>query len=117
MLHFVNMDLLAAGLSPLKPELAALKAGKLFLQELDRLAGARQLHLIEPVLENVLIIVGVSAHRHSLRWGSCQHRRGRKAGDRKDRHQGEGRKFGHFMRSRCSGGTGRIVAPIGDHSQ
>lgn len=41
MLHFVNMDLLAAGLSPLKPELAALKAGKLFLQELDRLAGAR----------------------------------------------------------------------------
>jgi predicted ABC-type ATPase len=39
--HFVNMDLLAAGLSPLKPELAALKAGKLFLQELDRLAGSR----------------------------------------------------------------------------
>ena len=39
--HFVNMDLLAAGLSPLKPELAAVKAGKLFLQELDRLAGAR----------------------------------------------------------------------------
>ena len=41
MVHFVNMDLLAAGLSPLKPELAAVKAGKLFLQELDRLAGAR----------------------------------------------------------------------------
>jgi predicted ABC-type ATPase len=40
-IHFVNMDLLAAGLSPLKPELAALKAGKLFLQELDRLAGAQ----------------------------------------------------------------------------
>jgi predicted ABC-type ATPase len=39
--HFVNTDLLAAGLSPLKPELAALKAGKLFLTELDRLAGAR----------------------------------------------------------------------------
>ena len=39
--HFVNADLLAAGLSPLKPELAALNAGKLFLKELDRLAKAR----------------------------------------------------------------------------
>ena len=41
LIHFVNTDLLAAGLSPLKPELAALKAGKLFLEELDRLARAR----------------------------------------------------------------------------
>jgi len=40
--HFVNADLLAAGLSPLKPELAALNAGKLFLGELDRLAKARR---------------------------------------------------------------------------
>lgn len=39
--HFVNADLLAAGLSPLKPELAALAAGKLVLMELDRLAAAR----------------------------------------------------------------------------
>jgi len=36
--HFVNADLLAAGLSPLRPELAALAAGRLFLAELDRLA-------------------------------------------------------------------------------
>ena len=41
LIHFVNTDLLAAGLSPLKPELAVLKAGKLFLEELDRLARAR----------------------------------------------------------------------------
>jgi len=39
--YFVNADLLAAGLSPLKPELAALAAGKLVLKELDRLAAAR----------------------------------------------------------------------------
>ena len=39
-IHFINTDLLAAGLSPLKPEIAALKAGKLFLKELDRLAAA-----------------------------------------------------------------------------
>ena len=41
MIHFVNTDLLAAGLSPLRPELAALAAGRLFLDELDRLAKAR----------------------------------------------------------------------------
>lgn len=40
-LHFVNADLIAAGLSPLKPELAALAAGRLLLAELDRLATAR----------------------------------------------------------------------------
>lgn len=39
--HFVNADLMAAGLSPLMPELAALNAGKLFLNELDRLAKLR----------------------------------------------------------------------------
>jgi predicted ABC-type ATPase len=39
--HFVNADLLAAGLSPLRPELAVLAAGRWFLMELDRLAKAR----------------------------------------------------------------------------
>jgi predicted ABC-type ATPase len=38
-MHFVNADLIAGGLSPLRPELAALTAGRLFLAELDRLAG------------------------------------------------------------------------------
>lgn len=39
--RFVNTDLIASGLSPLRPELAALAAGRLFLNELDRLARAR----------------------------------------------------------------------------
>ena len=30
-IHFVNPDLIASGLSPLRPELAALAAGRLFL--------------------------------------------------------------------------------------
>jgi hypothetical protein len=38
--HFVNPDLIASGLSPLRPELAELAAGRLFLQEIDRLARA-----------------------------------------------------------------------------
>ncbi|MDP2137861.1 MAG: zeta toxin family protein [Candidatus Didemnitutus sp.] len=39
--HFVNADLIAAGLSPLKPAIANLHASRVFLSELDRLAGAR----------------------------------------------------------------------------
>ncbi len=40
-LHFVNADLIAAGLSPLKPELAALAAGRLLLSGLDQLVAVR----------------------------------------------------------------------------
>jgi|SRR3954471_12489534 predicted ABC-type ATPase len=38
--HFVNADLIAIGLSPLKPELVTIPAGRIFLEELDRLAAA-----------------------------------------------------------------------------
>jgi predicted ABC-type ATPase len=37
----VNADLLAIGLSPLKPGLAAMKAGRLVLQQLDHFAAKR----------------------------------------------------------------------------
>src|SRR5207247_1885210 len=40
-IHFVNADLIAAGLSPLRPELASLAGGRLLLTELDRLSKAR----------------------------------------------------------------------------
>jgi predicted ABC-type ATPase len=40
-IHFVNADLIASGLSPLRPELVTVAAGKMFLTELDRLAGAK----------------------------------------------------------------------------
>ena len=39
--HFVNADLIASGLSPLKPELAAIAAARMVLREIDRLAGER----------------------------------------------------------------------------
>jgi len=39
--HFVNADLLAIGLSPLEPGLAAMKAGRLVLQQLDHFAAKR----------------------------------------------------------------------------
>ncbi len=37
--HFVNADLIAAWLSPFAPEKAALRAGRLALNEIDILAG------------------------------------------------------------------------------
>jgi predicted ABC-type ATPase len=39
-MHFVNADLIAAGLSPLRPSMANINAGRIFLTELDRLAGS-----------------------------------------------------------------------------
>jgi predicted ABC-type ATPase len=40
--HFINADLIAAGLSPLAPERAAVSAARLMLAEFDRLTGARE---------------------------------------------------------------------------
>ena len=55
-IHFVNADLLAAGLSPLRPQLAALAAGKLFLCELDRLAKVRHDFAFESTLSGLTYV-------------------------------------------------------------
>ena len=39
--HFINADLIASGLSPFNPSLVELKAGRIFLEELKRLAQAK----------------------------------------------------------------------------
>ena len=52
----MNADLLAAGLSPLKPQLATLTAGRLFLGELDRLARARQDFAFESTLSGLTYV-------------------------------------------------------------
>lgn len=48
--HFVNADLIASGLSPLRPDLAARHAGRLLLTELARLAAARRDFAFESTL-------------------------------------------------------------------
>ena len=53
-IHFVNVDLIAGGLSPLKPELAAFAAGKLLLRELERLARARMDFAFESTLSGMV---------------------------------------------------------------
>ena len=55
-IHFVNADLLAAGLSPLRPESAVLAAGRWFLMELDRLAKARLGFAFESTLSGLTYI-------------------------------------------------------------
>jgi len=51
--RFVNTDLIASGLSPLRPELAALAAGRLFLKELDRLSRTRSDFAFESTLSGL----------------------------------------------------------------
>ena len=51
--HFINPDLIAGGLSPLRPELAALAAGRLFLSELDRLAKGKNDFAFESTLSGL----------------------------------------------------------------
>jgi predicted ABC-type ATPase len=52
-IYFVNPDLIASGLSPLRPELAALAAGRLFLRQLDRLAKSRSDFAFESTLSGL----------------------------------------------------------------
>lgn len=55
-LYFVNADLIAGGLSPLRPELAALSGGRLFLAELDRLSHARVDFAFETTLSGLVYL-------------------------------------------------------------
>jgi predicted ABC-type ATPase len=48
--HFVNADLIAAGLSPLRPEAAMVAAGRLLLKEIDGLAETGQNFAFESTL-------------------------------------------------------------------
>ena len=54
--HFVKPDLIASGLSPLRPELAALAAGRLFLLQLDRLARSKEDFAFESTLSGLTYI-------------------------------------------------------------
>ena len=66
--HFVNADLIASGLSPLRPELAALAGGRLFLAELDRLARLRVDFAFETTLSGLVYL------RRLKRWKAAGYR-------------------------------------------
>jgi predicted ABC-type ATPase len=52
-LNFVNADLIAAGLSPLRPQLAAIAAARLVLQQIDRLVDSGSDFAFESTLSGV----------------------------------------------------------------
>jgi predicted ABC-type ATPase len=52
-IHFVNADLIAGGISPLRPELAAVTAGRLVLRELDRLVESKAEFAFESTLSGL----------------------------------------------------------------
>ncbi|MCO5275630.1 MAG: zeta toxin family protein [Flavobacteriales bacterium] len=55
-LHFVNADLIASGLSPLHPELAARAAGRLLLAEVDRLTKEKEPFALESTLSGMTYV-------------------------------------------------------------
>ena len=55
---FVNADLIAAGLSPFRPNLAAVRAGRLMLQQIDEHVGRGDSFAFETTL---------SGHGHARR--------------------------------------------------
>jgi len=67
-INFVNADLIASGLAPLRPELAALSGGRLFLAELDRLARARADFAFETTLSGLVYL------RRLKRWKASSYR-------------------------------------------
>ena len=52
-IHFVNADLIASGLSPFQPRMAAIQAGRLLLSEIDRLAATGVDFAIESTLSGL----------------------------------------------------------------
>ncbi len=59
-MNFVNADLIAAGLSPIKPELAAIAAARLVLKEIDRLANERESFAFESTLSGLAYALRLS---------------------------------------------------------
>lgn len=60
--RFINADLIAAGLSPFAPEAAAIKAGRLMLQEISAAAARRENFAFETTLS------GLGYLRHIAAW-------------------------------------------------
>ena len=67
-IHFVNVDLIAGGLSPLNPNLASVTAGKLLLKELNKLARARTDFAFESTLS------GLAYARRIRKWRAAGYR-------------------------------------------
>ena len=66
--RFINADLIAAGLAPFEPETAAIKAGRLMLEEIEYRAQRGESFAFETTLS------GLSYLRHIRRWQALGYR-------------------------------------------
>lgn len=62
---FVNADLIAAGVSPLRPEAAAFRAGRLMLEEIDRHARQGRSFAFETTLAGLVYVRRIRRWRRS----------------------------------------------------
>jgi predicted ABC-type ATPase len=67
-IHFVNADLIASGLSPLRPDLAAMAAARTLLGEIERLAAERTDFAFETTLSGLIYV------RRLQRWKQAGYR-------------------------------------------
>lgn len=65
---FINADLIAAGLSPFNPDIAAIQAGRLMLSEISEKAAKRQSFAFETTLS------GHGYARHIVEWHRAGYR-------------------------------------------
>jgi predicted ABC-type ATPase len=63
--HFVNADLIASGISPLKPEIAAIAAARMVLGELDRLVADRADFAFETTLSGLTYVQRLKSWNHA----------------------------------------------------
>jgi predicted ABC-type ATPase len=75
-LNFVNADLIASGLSPLRPELAAVAAARLMLAEIDRLLQRRADFAWESTLSGLGHVKRIATPRLALRRIAARVRQG-----------------------------------------
>jgi len=61
--RFINADLIAAGLAPFAPEAAALKAGRLMLQEIDQCARRGESFAFETTLSGLTYLRRIAGWR------------------------------------------------------
>jgi hypothetical protein len=54
-LEFVNVDLIANGISPFDPERAALRAGRIMLEQIHSFAERGMVEILDPGLFNILL--------------------------------------------------------------
>ena len=62
---FINADLIAAGLSPFNPAVAAIRAGRMMLEEIDRQAAAGRSFAFETTLSGHTYLRRIDAWRRS----------------------------------------------------